>query len=358
MSDTLVLFVSDRPRWLRIVDRQIVERGEGAPGFEAEVDRVVAVVPAADVAIQHALLPDLSDPQAAAAARLRVGTEAIAPLDTLHVAIGPASEAGERTVVTIDRARMQLRLDEAALLGYDPDIVMPAPLLVARPELGHVRGDLGTETIVRGPDHAFADDPALTPLLVPGQIATLDRDLLEAGLVDAVLDPEVNLRQGPFAKRRRWGIDWSLVRTIARLAAALAVATLLLQIFQLIRLNAATQDAIAAQTEVASRALPGVKITSPLVQLRERIALRSGPGGGMMPLAAVVAGAANPVSNLELTTMVFDGAGTLRVTTRAASPADLASFERQLAASGLVATPGPVMIDQGRQLRDYTIAMP
>ena len=356
MSATLVLLLGDAPRWLRIADAQIVGRGDGATLTEAEDTRIVAVVPADDALITQADLPDLSDPQAVAAGRLAVAEHTVAPVDTLHVAVGAASETGQRTVVAIDRARMAQRLAEAELFGADPDIVIPTPLLIARPESGFVRGDIGTETIVRGTDRAFGDDPVLTPMLTGGAVTDLDRDVLETGLIAAVAYPEVNLRRGIFAKRRRWGIDWALVRTMARLAAGIAVVTLLIQIVQIVRLNVATGRALEAQTEVARAALPGATITSPLIQLRERIAVRSGPGGGMMPLAAAVAAAANTIPNIELTTMVFDGAGTLRVTTRAASASDMSGFEQQLAASGLVATPGPMMTDQGRQLRDYTVA--
>jgi hypothetical protein len=59
--------------------------------------------------------------------------------------------------------------------------------------------------------------------------------------------------------------------------------------------------------------------------------------------------------HVQLATMIFDGGGTLRVTVRAPTPADLAAFDARLATTGLTSAPGPVMVDQGKHIRDYTV---
>jgi general secretion pathway protein L len=356
MSDTLVLMLGDAPRWLRIADGAIVARGDGATLAEAD-DHVVAVVPAHDVAIHHADLPDLAEAQAQAAARLMIAEQSAAPAGSLHVAVGSANEAGDRPVVAIDRGRMAALLADMAVAGIDPDAVVAAPMLLARPETGFVRGDFGSETIVRGHDSAFADDPLLTPLLTGGAVTTLDRPTLERGLIDAVTNPEVDMRQGIFAKRRAWGLDWVRLRRIGWLALALAAVTLLFGIVQLVRLNMAADRIEASNIVVARAALPpGTNINNPLIQVQEQLNNLRGPGGGMLPLAAGVATAANATPNIELTSMIFDGGGTLRITARATSVADLTTFETRLAAAGLTSAAGPALVDQGRQIRDYTVS--
>ena len=357
MSDTLVLMLGDAPRWLRISGDEIVARGDGFVAGAPD-DHVVGVVPARDVTIHHAELPNLSEPQAKAAARLLISEQSAALAGTLHVALGQVNSSGDRPVVAIDHGQMVLALADMAAQGFDPDSVIAAPMLLARPDTGFVKGDFGTEVILRGHDSAFVDDPTLTPLLTQGNVTTLDRSMLESGLVAAIADPEVDLRQGIFAKRRAWGLDWVRLRRIGWLALAIGIATLLFQIVQLVRLNMAS-DRIEANNIVIARAAlpPGVNINNPLIQVQEQLNSLRGPGGGMLPLAAGVASAVNAVPNMELTSMIFDGGGTLRVTARATTPTDLTTFEAKLAEAGLVSAMGPVLIDQGRQVRDYTVSV-
>jgi general secretion pathway protein L len=356
MSDTLVLMLGDAPRWLRVAGGEIVARGDGAL-LAAPEDHVVAVVPAQHVTIHHPELPDLAEAQAQAAARLMITEQSAAPLGSLHVAVGAANAAGDRPVVAIDRARMVALLADMAVAGIDPDAMVAAPMLLARPETGFVRGDFGTETILRGHDGAFADDPVLTPLLTGGSVTTLDRAALERGLIHGVTNPEVDMRQGIFVKRRAWGLDWVRLRRIGWLALALAALTLLFHIVQLVRLNMAADRIEASNIVVARAALPpGTNINNPIIQVQEQLNNMRGPGGGMLPLASGVATAANATPNVELTSMIFDGGGTLRITARATSAADLTTFETRLVGAGLTSAAGPALVDQGRQIRDYTVS--
>jgi general secretion pathway protein L len=356
MSDTLVLMPGVTPHWLRIADGEIIARGEGAAARNVD-DHVVAVMPAADVTIHHVDLPDLSEPQALAAARLMIAEQSASSATLLHVAVGKANGAGDRPVVAVDRGKMVALLAGLVEQGHDPDAVVAAPMLLSRPEAGFVKGDFGNEAILRGPDGAFTDDLILTPLLTGGVVTTLSREALERGLIDAVADPEVNLRQGIFAKRRAWGLDWVRLRRIGWLALALAVATLLFHIVQLVRLDMAA-DRIEADNMVVARAAlpPGTNINNPLIQVQEQMNNLRGPGGGMMPLAAAVASATSNTPNLELTSLIFDGGGTLRVTVRAPTPTDLMIFEGELKKAGLTPASGPTLVDQGRQIRDYTVS--
>ncbi len=357
MSDTLVLMLGESAHWLRVSGGAIVARGEGVATAQAD-DRVVAVVPADDLTIHHAELPDLSEPQANAAARLLVAGQSASAADTLHVAVGRPDGTGDRPVVAIDRGRFASLLADLAGQGHDPDAVVAASMLLVRPAAGYVRGTIGAETILRGADGAFADDPVLTPLLTDGAITTLDRAALETGLVAGVTNPEVDLRQGLFAKRRVWGIDWVRLRRIGRIALCVAAATLLFHIVELVRLRMAATRLEANSIVVARAALPpGTNINNPLFQVQDQLNGLRGPGGGMLPLAAAVATAVQATPNVELTAMIFDGGGTLRITARAPTVADLSALETRLTAAGLTAAAGPALVDQGRQIRDYTVSV-
>ena len=348
--------LGETPRWLRVADGVVVARGDGAMLAEPE-EYVVAVVPAHDVTIHHAELPDLSELQAQAAARLMIAEQSASSAESLHVAVGRATVNGDRPVVAIDRARMTAWLVDMAAAGVDPDSMVAAPMLLPRPAEGFIKGDFGNETILRGRDTAFVDDPVLTPLLTGGTAVALDPEALERGFVDGVTDPEVDLRQGIFTKRRVWGLDWVRLRRIGWLAVGIAVATLLFHVMQLVRLNMAADRIEANNVVTAGAALPpGTTVNNPLLQVQEQLNSLRGPGGGMLPLAAGVATAANATPNVELTSMIFDGGGTLRITARATSAADLTAFETALAAAGLSSASGPVLVDQGRQIRDFTVS--
>jgi general secretion pathway protein L len=357
MSDTLVLMTGTAPGWLRISEGSIVAQGDGLTASESD-DRVVAVLPAEAVTISHAELPDLSEPQAQAAARLMVAETSATPVEALHVAVGAANGAGVRPVVVIDRSRLTDVLAMLANAGHDPDSVLPAPMLVGRPDEGFVKADLGGQFIVRGRDHAFADDPVLTPLLAGEGVVTLDRSRVERELVLAVLTPEVDLRQGAFAKSRSWGLDKNRLKRIGWLALGVAALALLFSIFQLTRLSMAADRVVADNMVMARAALPpGTTVNNALVQVREQLNERRGPGGGLIPLASRVTAAVDATPNVELTSMIFDGGGTLRITARAPTVADLAAFEAKLAAVGLTSAAGATLVDQDRQVRDYTVSV-
>lgn len=356
MSATTVLLLGDAQRWLRVDDGAVVARGEGEVVAEPG-DAVVAVVPAADVTIGRAEFVGLAEPQARAAARLIVADQAIAPIDSLHVALGKPTLDANRLIASIDSNRMANWLAELARQGVDPDAVVPAPMLLPEPEHGFVSGAIGDEMLIRGRDIAFADDPALTAAIAGADVMPLDRATLEASVINAVADPDIDLRQGAFARKRQWGIDRAWLRRIVILVVAAIAVTILIQIVEIIRLNTATNQIERDNRALASAALPpGTTINAPLIQLREGLAALRGPGGGLLPLAGGVTAAVNASPNVELSSMIFDGGGTLRVTVRAQSAADLAAFDSRLTASGFAAAPGPIVTDQGRQVRDYTVS--
>jgi general secretion pathway protein L len=354
---TLVVFADGR--WLRIVAGDILTRGELLADAlpPADGERTVAIVPAAYCIVRTVELPDLADLQARGAARVALAGVSLLPPEALHVAVGAADAEGRRIAVGVPVAELSALLAGLETAGIDPDHLIAAPLILARPETGFVRADLGSETVVRGTETAFADDTVLTPLLVgDAPLAVLDRPQLEAALVAAVEFPEADLRHGAFAKRRRWPVDLARLRRYAMMALIIGVLILATQIVTIVRLNTRA-SALESETLVQAAAVlpPGTTVTDAVLQSEARLAAMQGAGGGFEPLAAAMGAAVNATPNTELGSMIFDGTGGLRATIRGASAGDLDAVAARLGTSGLRVEPGPIVAGQGRPYRDITV---
>lgn len=297
-------------------------------------DRVVAVLPGSLATVHRVELPGLTDKQARAAARLVVAEASLSPIDALHVAIG-GDDDGWRTVVAVERDVMASMLTVLAEDGIDPDAIVPATLLVARPEDGAVRGRVGDEMVVRTAASAYVEERELA-----GLFGDLPRSLTAESVIEsvalAVATPEVDLRQGSFARSRRWVIDWVAARRLGRLAAALLILTLAIEVITLLRIDAAAKRIEAANQAAATA--PASPRALPLAGL------------------AVAAVASSP--DTEIGAMSVDGAGALRLTARGRSAAALDQLQARLAGSGLKMSAGPTTMMDGRASRELTLGAP
>jgi len=320
MSDTLVLFLPSGQspwRWLRVAGDRVTARGDGVPSFDpAAPENAVAVAPAESVALHWADLPDRSTAQAVAAARLLAADASVTPIGELHVAVGREADGVERPIGVVSAQWMRGALEALAAEGIDPDAVIPAPMLLPRPEQGYVRADLGGEGVVRGTTSGFADEARLTELVTGGvSPATLGRDELEAAIVGAVAAPALDLRQGAFARRTRAAIDWALVRRLAGHGVAILVVTLLISLTEIVKLNMAASSMEARADALARTALPrGETINNADRQLGERLTRLRGAGLGFSGTAASVFAAVGATPGAELRALSFDGTGRLRAT--------------------------------------------
>jgi general secretion pathway protein L len=364
MSETIVLFPpagEDSPwRWFRIADAAVVAEGEGLPAPsppDAEPPRIVSIAPADTVALHWAELPDRSTAQAVAAARIAVSEATAAPLADLHVAVGREDAAEERPIGVVSAERMREWLAELAVLGIAPDALVPAPMLLPRPEEGYVRADIAGHGIVRGATSGFADEARLTEL-VTGDTPpeTLDREAVEAALVAAVASPALDLRQGPFAKRRRRAIDWALVRRLGWLALAIVIVTLLISVFRIIRTETAAQGIEARTALIAQQGLPaGTTITDPERQLAARLAAMRGGGLGFSRTAAAVFGAVQAVPGTELTALSFTDSGALKATVTAQNEAQANDLKRRIEALGFTVDASTFAANAGQVSGDLTV---
>ena len=320
MSDTLVLFLPSGQspwRWLRIAGDSVTARGDGLPAFDAEAgEHAVAVAPAEAVTLHWADLPDRSAAQGLAAARLLAGDASATPIGELHVAVGRETDGIERPIGVVSSHWMRGALAALEAQGIDPDAVIPAPMLLPRPERGYVRADLGGEGVVRGATSGFADEARLTELVTGGVAPTvLGREELEAAIVGALAAPALDLRQGEFARRTRVAIDWALVRRLIWLGVAVLAVTLLISLAEIVKLNIAASSMETQADALARTALPrGETVNNADRQLGERLTRLRGAGAGFSGTAAAVFAAVGAAPGAELRALAFDATGTLRAT--------------------------------------------
>lgn len=357
---TTLLFLPgpDAPyRWLRIDEARVLAEGEGLPPPDEE--RLVAVTPADAVTLHWATLPDRSQAQATAAARILASEASAVPGAELHVAVGDDGGT-ERPIAVVGAAAMRAWLAELGAAGIDPDAVVPAPLLLPRPGEGFARAELAGARVVRGTTSGFADEARLTELVTGGDAPrTLARDEIATALVAAAAAPSLDLRQGPFARRRRVGIDWALVRRLAWLAAAILGVTLAITVVRVMKYSFAA-DALEAQAaQLAVTGLPrGETVTDADRQLAERLGAVRGPGLGFTGMAAAVFAAVRQTAGTEVTGMEFTPTGDLRLTVGAARESLPTDLKRALERAGFTVTAGVFTAANGRVTGEMTVKAP
>jgi general secretion pathway protein L len=348
-ADALVLFPSEgdaSPRWLRVVDGAIVARGTGH--VEAADEQTVALIVAAtDVALHPGDYDGLAPAQARAAAQLAAADIAIAPLEALHIAAGDG-------FAVIAHDRMAALLVQFRAVGFDPDLMIPAPLLLPKLDDGYVRALIGNEVVVRGQGRGFVDDAALTALVTNGApIASLTAEALET---DAVRAPAINLRQGTFARRREWKTLRPKFSQIARLVAAVGAFALMIPLVTITRLNQASSALERETSLTAQSALAGsVTANDATAKLDVALADLRGGGAGFLPTATAVVAAVEATANVELVGLGFDPDGVLRVNARATVPAELTALQQRLREAGFAITAAPITSNQGQPLIDLQV---
>ncbi|MDZ7281929.1 general secretion pathway protein GspL [Sphingomonas sanguinis] len=357
MSATNLLFLPPGEggdyRWMRIEDARVAAAGEGLPQGDGEV---IAVAPADAVSLHWADIPARSTAQAAAAARLLAAEVSAAPMDELHVAVGE-DEGGARAIGIVNRGAMAGWLARLGAAGVDPVAVVPAPLLLPRPDEGYVRGDLAGQGVVRGRASGFADEPGFTEIVAGEEpLADLDADGIEAALGAAAVSPALDLRQGVFARRRGFVIDWRLVRRLAWLGLAIIVATLAIDFVRWTKYSFAADATEAKIEQVARTALPrGETLVDADRQLTERLSAVRGPGQGFSRTAAAVFAAVRSVPGTELTALDFQPSGDIRLGVAVDREALATDLKRAIEAEGFTVQPSTFVAAGGRITGEFTV---
>lgn len=361
----LLLFLGEEPGWMRIAGGRCTARGAGFDtlAFDPDADdpeTAILVVPGSDVALHRADIPaGLAPAQTMAAARILAGEASAEPLEATHIAVGQADEDGHRWLAIAARAKMETWLGEAAALGIDPDGIVPEPLLIAPADSGLRLFDRAGLRAVRGQTRAFAAEPEIAALLIGDEPSeTLTGEDFERGLGAALAGVPLNLRQGEYAKRRRWTFDRASVRRAALLAAAILLVTLLIQLTMIARYSFAADALEREAVERARDAIPGTaQIVDPEAQLRARLAeLGGGPGYGEQASAAFAA--IRDTAGVELQAMIYDANADLQLTAAAPGQAELEALHQRMIAAGLMVTPGAVRDAGGLQIGEFTVRAP
>lgn len=354
---------ADAP-WLRLEDGQVSARGEAfasipVPADDVQVaETVVGIVPGSDVAIHWVDLPDLAEAQAAAAARLMATEVSAERLDNLHVALSAPRAAGEERIMGVVGAdRMTAWIAEAQAAGFDPDALVPETLLLEPPSEGLVTTQSGPLLLARGPRQAFAVEPELLPLLAAdARVTPITADEVEARLPAVLSAWPLDLRTGVFRKRRRWRIDWPLVRRLAALAAACFLVNAAIQLTLIARYNADADRAEARTAAIARAALPrNTRVRDPQVQLAGRLSTLRGGGIGLTATLGGLFEVLRAAPNVEVQALQFDPSGTLRVTLSAVGAGDLTQVRTALETRGLAVEAGDTRAAAGRQIVEYKI---
>lgn len=366
MTGTLLLILPDAPdapiAWRRYEDDRLANKGDDliARAADGPEDRVIAIAPAGAVKVDWAELPGLAPAQARAAARLLASENSVTPLDGLHVALGKEEEGGDRAIASVERLRLEQWVARAQFLGFDPDAVVPASLLLPRPDEGYIRGEVAGQPVIRSRNSAFLDEPELTDRIVNGApVTALAPAEAERAMLTILADPPVDLRQGIFAKRTPWAIDWKLVRRLVWMGVAILGVTILIHIALILKYSTAADATELRTRALAQSALPGgAGDTNAVVALDERLAAARGGGAGFARSASAIYAAIRAVPNVELTAFDFAVDGSLRFTLAATTAEDITAFQRQLERYGFDGTATTPRVEAGRQIVEMTVKLP
>ena len=345
-AQTLLVFAGDGEdapaalgRWLLLEDNAVAKRGEAADGLPVAARQVLAV-PGEAVSLHWLDLTDgLAPAQAAAAARLMLADASAAPLAELHVAVGSA-ERGLRPAAMVPAERMTAWLAAASAAGLDPDAIVPAPLLLAPPPSGFVRRERGELADYRAAAAAFSLEPETAEAVIgEAPVAAIDQAGFEDGLGPILAAPPLDLRQGPFARRRPWRFERQRLRRIAIFAIALALLSLAVQV-----------ATILAYTFAADRA----QAQADALAVRGGAAVDTRPGFGAA--ASVLFDAIRATPNAEVSAIDYRPDGSLVATVTADNPATLTALQGRIEASGLSVMPGESRTAGGRLTTQLTIS--
>ncbi len=341
-------------RWMRLDESRVLADGDGLPPGDGPV---VAVAPAEDVTLHWAELPTRSPAQAVAAARLVVAEASAAPLAELHVAVGDEGNS-DRPIGVVAAAVMRDWLAMLAADGIDPVAVVPAPMMLPRPDEGYARADVAGVAVVRGTSSGFADDAQLTPLITNGRAPVmLDQDALTAALIAAGSAPTLDLRQGPFARRRRFALDWALIRRLAALALLILAVTLAISLVRIAKYSFGATALEARADAIARTGLPrGETVTDAARQLDERLSRVRGPGLGFSATTAAVFAAVRATPGSEVTALDFQANGDLRLSVAVEREALATDLKRAIESAGFTVRAGTFQAAAGRVTGELTVS--
>lgn len=352
------------PLWMRVIDGQMVQHGVGIGWLHAtglselpKGDRIMLVAPVGLTNLHWTDFPELPPRQGRAAARLMALDNSIGTAETLHVATNEAASEDRHNVAVVARSQMAGWLLWAQHQGLDPDIILPATLLLPHPEEGFVRGVIGGETVLRGPDSALAaDDPFAAAIIGNAPVRDIPPEAVNSAAIAAMTQPPLNLRQGDFAKKGKRLLDWAAIWRIAALAGIVASGSLIIALILMAKYSLAAGAVDAESVALARTVLPRVESAAEAkAQLDARLIERGGTGLGFSGAASGLFMAMREAPNVSIANMTHSADGTLRVTLSAPRVEDINLVLIALQEAGFTITAAPQQGQGGQALADLTV---
>lgn len=352
------------PLWMRVADGVAVQSGTGA-NWLAECGLtalpagtiVMLVAPAALVTLHWASYPELPPRQGRAAARLAALASGIVPADQLFaVADRNEDPARPHIIAVAARSDMQHWLLWAQHNGLDPDIIVPAPLLLPEPAEGFSRGVAGGDPVLRGVDIALPADVAMPELIGDAPVHDVSAAQVTAAAIAALADPPIDMRQGDFAKRVRRPVDRQALSRIMLWSGLILLASLLIALVSVAREHMTASRVDAESLALARQVVPGTDdLAQAEAEMDRKLAER---GAGAYAFTAPVAGLLSAVQaepGVSLTALSRDADGMIRATLAAAKADEINRVLLALQTAGFTITATPSQDPGGRTLADITV---
>ncbi|UZW55508.1 type II secretion system protein GspL [Sphingobium sp. JS3065] len=368
MNEGLIVVLAEtpgvEPSWMRVANGAVVQTGAGANwlaacGLTALPDDMVVMLvpPAALVTLHEGSYPDLPARQGRAAARLAALAGAIVPADQLFAAANENDDPARPHLVAVAaRADMQHWLLWAQHHGLDPDIIVPAPLLLPEPREGFLRGIIGGAPVLRGTDMALAGDLALPELIGDAAVRDVPHEQIDARAIAALDAPPLDLRQGDFAKRMRRSFDRRTLGRIVLWSGLILLVSLSIALVSLTKQHFAASGLDADSLTQARQIVPGATdLVQAEAEMNRQLAARGAGGHAFTAPVAGVLDAMQHVPGVALTALSRDPDGMVRATLAAAKMEDINSVLLALQAAGFTITATPSQEPGGRMLADITV---
>lgn len=354
-----------QPLWMRVIDGAMVKGGSGAEWLpacglsELPAGCTVMLVPPVGLTALHWIShPDMPARQGRAAARIEALSASIGPADTLLAAANENDDAERPHVVAVAaRTDMQHWLLWAQHHGLDPDLVVPAPLLLPEPEDGYVAGTIGGVRVMRGAGGALAgEEPLALALTGDALVKPLPPEAVNRNVIAALETPPLNLRQGDFAKRTRRSIDWLWVQRIAVWVGCILLISLLIALVAIIRTHSAASRLDAESVAMAAKVLPSVQDAAQAEGLLDTELAQRGAGPYIFsgPLAGLFT-AMQSSPNVNLSRLSRGSDGLLSATLAAPKADDINVVLLALQGSGFTITATSSTDPNGKVLADITV---
>lgn len=318
---------------------------------------IVAVVPPAQARCIWLSFPDLEPRQAEGVAKLRVHDQSVGIVHAVARHIN-----GDIVLsAAIAPAVMEYGLLHLAVYGLNPDIIIPAGLMIDAPAEGFVRAIIGGAAVLRGATLAIPDEPALHTLLVgAAEIRDIDAASTQSMMVAAAQYPALNLRDGIFAKRDQRVLATPLQRKwIVRLAAGLLLATIMLAITIYAKYSVAADDEDSRALAAAQKIDPAITdITQAEAQLARTLQQKGMASGSFSPLSAGLWRAVKAAPNVSVRELRYGEDGLLSVVLAAPDAESINKTLLAVQSDGFRITATPRQDSSGATLVDLTVRMP